>query len=179
MILETSRVYIRHWIPAEWDLFRPIAANPEVMKYIGNGQPWSDAHIQQFVKGAAEVGPVRGWVLWPVFLKENDELIGICGFGDHAPKLWDMGGEIDIGWWLKPEYWGRGLATEMGSSMMAYGFERLGFKRVISIAHKQNVASINVMRKLQMSFLKEVQKETVSVVIYQKAALGFAIEKRD
>ena len=31
MILETSRVYIRHWIPAEWDLFRPIAANPEVI----------------------------------------------------------------------------------------------------------------------------------------------------
>jgi ribosomal-protein-alanine N-acetyltransferase len=56
-------------------------------------------------------------------------------------------GEVEVGYVLKPAYWGQGFATEMTLVALQVGFERLGLKRIIAIAQDSNVASRRVMEK--------------------------------
>jgi ribosomal-protein-alanine N-acetyltransferase len=169
IVLETDRVYLRQWMPDDVDRFRPIATDPRVIQYIGDGQPWPQERIRRFVLGAIEAAKTRGWVLWPVIHKRDRcALIGICGFnGAFEP-------EIEIGWWLAPQYWGQGIATEIAAATMAYGFEHFDFPRLICIARPENRASIRVMEKLGMTFERAFAHQGMEVVCYARDNPGAA-----
>jgi RimJ/RimL family protein N-acetyltransferase len=159
-IVETERVHLRNWQEPDIPVFGEIARDPRVMKYIGTGAGWDQERVLKFVASGMEAAKTRGWVLWPVIYKENGELIGMCGFnGGFAP-------DVEIGWWLKPEYWARGIATEIARATMAYGFETWGFDRLISVAQPGNTASIRVMEKLGMAFDRAFTHNGIDVVAY-------------
>jgi [ribosomal protein S5]-alanine N-acetyltransferase len=161
-VLETERLTVRQWTMDDVDRLRPIATDPRVLRHIGGGQPWSEERIRGFVEGGIDVARTRGWVLWPLVFKGDGNFIGFAGFNSaFAP-------EVEIGWWLSPDYWGQGLATEAGRALLDYGFATFKFPRVISVAQPGNVASINVMKKLGMSFDRRFVHEGIKVVSYAK-----------
>jgi RimJ/RimL family protein N-acetyltransferase/ubiquinone/menaquinone biosynthesis C-methylase UbiE len=162
IIVETDRALVRHWIPDDLPAFQQLATDVRVLRYIGDGQPWSDERVRRFVDGGIKAQTSRGWALWPVVLKSQNRLVGICGFNAaFAP-------EVEIGWWLAPEQWGRGLATEVAGAVMEYGFGRLGLDRLISVAQPTNRASIRVMEKLGMTFDRAFTHKGIEVVAYEK-----------
>lgn len=57
--------------------------------------------------------------------------------------------EIEVGYAVKPRYWGRGFATEIAKVSLEVGFE-LGIQRIIGIAQAPNVASRRVMETCGM-----------------------------
>lgn len=160
VILETPRLLLRDWSLDDFSGFRAIATDPRVMRYIGNGQPWPDDRILRFIQSGIEKAKARGWILWPVVLKETARLIGFCGFGDGFPP------DVEIGWWLSPPYWSRGLATEAARAVLAYGFDKFQFPRVISVAQPANRASIRVMEKLGMQYERSFCHNGIEVVSY-------------
>jgi ribosomal-protein-alanine N-acetyltransferase len=163
VLIETERLFLRQWVPDDWKRFKPLATDPAVMKYLG--EPWSDERIHAFVNGGITMAQMRGWILWPVIHREDAELIGFCGFSDGFPP------DVEIGWRLKPDYWGRGLATEAATAVMRYGFATFGFPRVISVAHPDNRRSIRVMEKLGMTFARTFVHRDVEVVCYEKSKI--------
>ena len=164
-VLETQRLLLQQWGPGDWRRFKPVAQNPRVMKHIEHGKPWSDERIESFVNEQIEGMKKSGFCFWPLIYKENHELIGLCGL---AP-LEDTG-EIEIGWWLLPEYWGKGLATEAAREVMKYGFETIGLKRIVAIAHPPNEESIRIMQKLGMEFEKmTLHLGEIEVVLYSRS----------
>jgi RimJ/RimL family protein N-acetyltransferase len=60
--------------------------------------------------------------------------------------------EVEVGWWVVKELWGRGLASEAGGAALAFGWHRLGLARIKAVAVPENHASIRVMEKLGMRF---------------------------
>ena len=52
-MLETARMRLLPWQPDDWLLLRPIASDPEVMRYISNGEPWPEERIREFVGAAS------------------------------------------------------------------------------------------------------------------------------
>ncbi len=64
----------------------------------------------------------------------------------------DGNGEIEIGWHLHPDSWGRGLATEAGDALLAYGFG-LGPPEIWAVTHPDNARSIRVCEKLGLRLL--------------------------
>jgi RimJ/RimL family protein N-acetyltransferase len=89
--------------------------------------------------------------LWAVELRSDERFIGFVGFSHHRfyPDL------VEIGWRLDPLCWGLGLATEGAQSALDHGVRRLGFERVISVIHRDNVASIRVAEKIGMRLWQE------------------------
>src|SRR5262245_40553012 len=160
IVLETDRLIVRHWVPDDWKRLRPLATDPRVLKYIGDGQPWSDERLQQFVNGGIEQAKIRGWLLWPLIYRPNEELIGFAGFNSTFEP------EVEIGWWLLPDYWGKGWATEGGRAWLDYGFRKFEVPRVISVAQPANAASIRVMEKLGMHFERRFVHDETEVVCY-------------
>ena len=56
-------------------------------------------------------------------------------------------------------YRGIGLATEAARAAIRYGFEEVGFDRILGIADTENVASRHVLGKIGMRFEKRASYE--------------------
>lgn len=161
IVIETERIFLREWFKEDFHYFKPIATNPKVMKYIGTGEIWSDERIQGFIDKNITLYKQYGFCMWALIYKETQNFIGFCGLSPLSPH------EMEIGWWLSPEYWGNGLATEAAFAVMSYGFERLNLPRIVSIAQPPNQRSIRVMEKLGMHFEKmSTDYRGIEVVYY-------------
>jgi RimJ/RimL family protein N-acetyltransferase len=160
--LETERLILDVWRPSDWTDFRPIAQDPEVMRYITGGTPWSEEKIREFVERQVKLYAQRGFCRWRLLERANGEFIGFCGVG-----FWRDGLDPEIGWWLARRHWGRGLATEAAQCALRDAFERVGLERVVSVAMVGNTASRRVMEKLGLHLECEFESEGVKLVQYE------------
>lgn len=170
--METARLLIESWQPDDWQAFRYIATNPQVMRFIGNGQIWDDERIQLWVNRQIENHAKFGFAFWKLLYKGNGRLIGHCGMQYLANT-----GEIEIGWWLAEDSWGKGLATEAARSVLQYGFDNLHLPRVIAIAHPDNTASINIMKKLGMKFEEFTDGRALGLIVQDVPIALYSINK--
>ncbi len=81
--------------------------------------------------------------MWAVEERQSGALIGRIGF--FYPEGWPG---FEIGWALKPSYWGRGYATEGAKAALNYGFSELGKEHIISLIHPENFRSMQVAKRL-------------------------------
>ncbi len=79
----------------------------------------------------------------------------VVGHGGLFPSPRESG-EVEVGYVVKPDYWGRGFATEITNAALKIGFESLGLRRVIGIAQSVNASSRRVMEKSGMSLEAEL-----------------------
>jgi RimJ/RimL family protein N-acetyltransferase len=71
-------------------------------------------------------------------------LVGVC-------SLFATSFRSEIGYWFAKPVWGRGIATETGNALLAYGFGALGLPLIHYRAFADNPASQRVARKLGFS----------------------------
>ena len=169
MTLETERLTLNPWQSADWTEFRPIATDPEVMRYITGGIPWSDEAIRSFVGRQVKLLADRGFCRWKLVEKCAGSVIGFCGVG-----FWRDGLDPEIGWWLARRCWGRGLATEAAEAALRDIFERVKLDRVVSIAMRANIASTRIMQKLGLEFDCEFESEGVRLLRYAMGRQQYA-----
>lgn len=143
-ILETERLILRTWTLDDAPKLFEICSNAEVMKYLGTGKPYETIEqAKDFLRWAEDYQKENGFCRWAVLLKENQEIIGSCGFArPHGTE------EIELGYLLGKKFWGRGLATEATRACLQYGFEQLKFNETIAITDLENVASQKVLEKI-------------------------------
>jgi len=58
--------------------------------------------------------------------------------------------DVEIGWHLHPDAWGRGYATEAAQAVLDDAFSR-GLAKVLAVTHPDNRASQAVCRRLGMT----------------------------
>ena len=149
------------WQGADWIEFRPIATDPEVMRYITGGVAWDDETIRSFVDRQVEMYRQHGFCRWKLTERLSGQMVGFCGVG-----RWGDYSDLEIGWWLARSYWGRGLATEAAKIALQDIFQRVGVDRVISVAKPANTASTRIMEKIGLEFEREFENEGVQLVQY-------------
>ena len=161
MILETERLVLDTWQVRDWSAFRPIATDPEVMRHITGGAPWTDEQIRTFVERQVKLYSERNFCRWKLVAKADLQLIGFCGLG-----FWRDAPDPEIGWWLARRYWGRGLATEAARVALRDAFEHARVDRIISIARVANTASTRIMEKLGLELECEFESEGINLLRY-------------
>jgi [ribosomal protein S5]-alanine N-acetyltransferase len=138
--IDTPRLLIRPFAPADWVAVHAYAADAAVMAYLPGG-PLTAAQARAFV--AANVGEQAR--ACAVILKADGRLIGHLLFHPwFAPRTYE------VGWVLHPRQHGRGYATEAAMAVLQHGFEVLRLYRVIATCQPENVPSWRVMEKLGM-----------------------------
>jgi len=58
---------------------------------------------------------------------------------------------LEIGWWLDPVCWGKGLATEGATAVRDFAFATVGVDMLVSVTTTTNLASMRVMQRLGMT----------------------------
>src|SRR5271157_3244158 len=71
-MIRTERLILDAWQSSDWTAFRPIATDPEVMRYITGGVPWTDEQIQAFVARQLKVYRERGFCRWKLIEKASE-----------------------------------------------------------------------------------------------------------
>lgn len=151
------------WHAEDWTALRIIATDPEVMRYINDGQPWPDPQIREFVQRQIGHLATHSFCLWKLTDKRDNVFLGFCGL---QPVFIAERNEIEIGWWLAREKWGQGLATEAAQAALRDGFERAALNRIIAIAQPANRASTRIMEKIGMRYQRDAVHKGINVVLY-------------
>jgi RimJ/RimL family protein N-acetyltransferase len=77
-------------------------------------------------------------------LLADGEFVGCCGIRPYRP-----GEEIhELGFHLRPSFWGQGLAGEAASTVIQYAFEVVGAKGLSAGHHPENLASKKLLGEL-------------------------------
>ena len=134
------------------------------MRFIADGHPWTDSRIGWFMGLQRAHQHDLGYCCWKLIEKDSGDLIGFCGI---AP-IFSLG-NTEIGWWLKPSHWNRGYAFEAASQVEKMAFEEHGLKRLVARVYDKNTASLRLIQKLGMTFLRQLESTNVGVVhLYEK-----------
>ena len=164
MELQSERLTLGPWEEEEWREFAPISSDPEVMRYINGGVPWTAEETREFVAHQREVFAAERYCRWRMRDRATGELIGFCGMGYMT--LPEIAG-YEIGWWLKQTYWGQGLATEAAKIALRDWLERVRREPVISIAQPGNAASFRVMEKVGLVRVGHTVRRGFDVILYR------------
>lgn len=162
-MIETERLRLLPWEEEDWAGFAPIAQDPEVMRFINRGEPWSDERIRQFIAKQRTLFTDHGFCRWRLELKETGETVGFCGAGNvHGLEEWELG------WWVARRYWGQGLATEAARAAINHFFQCTGRPKVVSVIAIGNRASERVAEKLGYAPIRDQELLGFQVRIYER-----------
>jgi RimJ/RimL family protein N-acetyltransferase len=153
-ILQTERLIVRTWLPDDAKSGFLIWSDPEVMRYVGTGQPNASLEeTQAWIGRMSAHHEVHGFGFWAVVERKTGRLIGSCGMGYQR----DGGLPIEFGYTLARSYWGRGLATEAAAACLRYAFEKLRLPELHASVDSRNAASQRVLEKIGFVYQREEQ----------------------
>ncbi|MFB9880522.1 GNAT family N-acetyltransferase [Planobispora siamensis] len=151
-VYETERLIVREWTAAPDDLDRmtDIYTREEVTRWL----PPFEFDAVRAVEGwhAFHEGD-RRYGSWAVQVRDSGIAAGTVLFrpipgGD---------GEVEVGWHLHPDSWGRGYATEAARGAVERGFAS-GLEEVYALVKPDNAASRAVCRRLGMTSLGRTRR---------------------
>ena len=151
MILETERLLIRAWQAGDRNAFVAMASDPEVTRFVHAGTPYSEMEIEEFLSRQARYDAQLGVCMGAMVEKSSGDVVGIAGIQPLGTT-----GDLEIGWWLMRDRWGRGYATEAGRAAMRHVLDALGRPRVMAIIDPGNDASVRVAARLGMRYDRRV-----------------------
>jgi [ribosomal protein S5]-alanine N-acetyltransferase len=152
IILETDRLQLRDMTMDDLDALHGIFSDAEMMRFYP--EPFDRATTKGWIENMQQRTKRDGIALWTMVLKETGEVIGDCGL---VVQEVDGEREVEIGWHVRRDLWGRGYATEAARACLHYGYDDLDRTRFISIIAPGNIASRRVAEKIGMT----VERETV------------------
>jgi RimJ/RimL family protein N-acetyltransferase len=125
------------------EAYAEMLADPEVMRFIGDGQPLSRPLAWRHLAMMLGHWHLRGYGLWAVEERGSGQLVGRIGCWN--PEGWPG---FEVGWMLRRQSWGLGYATEGARAAIEFAFTRLEQPEVISLIHPDNAASMRVADRL-------------------------------
>jgi ribosomal-protein-alanine N-acetyltransferase len=163
MLLSTSRLFLREFTTEDLEDLHEVLGDPLVMKFSLSG-PCSREKTATFIQGCIDAYSLRKAGLLAVVSRENEKVIGYCGF--FYLQIDDLD-EIELSYRLNSAYWNRGLATEAASAIKNHTFEKLGFSRLIACIEPANHGSIRVAEKIGMHHEKNALfRDQIPVRVY-------------
>jgi [ribosomal protein S5]-alanine N-acetyltransferase len=146
--LKGERILLRELDPSEaGEAFR-WGSDHEFFRYLVFDAVKSRADEEEFLRGIeteALTRPRRQYRLG-ITWTATSELTGMARLGISSPQH----REGDIGYGVRRDRWGQGIATEAASLLVGLGFGQLGLHRIFAYHHPDNIGSGRVLQKIGM-----------------------------
>jgi ribosomal-protein-alanine N-acetyltransferase len=142
MTIETERVIIRPIVASDVAAYHKIESAVETSCFLGRTRPQIKT-IEAITCDIERHG--ASWQALAVIDKTTSNFIGRCGYlGVIRPE------EPEIHLILSKDYWGKGLATEIGHALFLHGFQKRGLVAITAVVHPEHKVSIRILEKLGM-----------------------------
>lgn len=140
--METQRYVIEEIKPSDIHFIYKGLSHPEVIKYYGISFHSLKATEEQ-MQWYADLRANNTGIWWAIRSKASGDFCGAGGFNDRDDCL----KKAEIGFWLLPEYWGKGIMVEVMPHLLHYGFSVLHLNRIEGFVDPVNVQCKKALSK--------------------------------
>ena len=145
--IETEHLVLRPFSFMDSEDFYKIASNPENLHFIFPAQ----ANLQESQHVLANYFMKYPLGIWAICDKDSGQMIGSVKF----EKMDEIKKEAELGYFLRKDYWGQGLMTEVVRELVFLSFTKFDFKRLAIITHEENIASQKVALKAGFKLFRQ------------------------
>lgn len=175
VVVETDRLRLRTWEPGDPAEFDRLVNTPAVMRWLGGLGRFEDT--QAAFERLDNYQREFGHTLWIIERKADGAMLGFCGIKRvNAPSAPNPG-DFEIGWRLREDAWGQGIAKEAAIASLDLAFGRFQAPHVVALTVAGNEASWGLMERLGMSRRADLDftdarfgPELNPTIVYQIAA---------
>lgn len=166
----TDRMTATRLQSEDGDDFCRMYRDPVVTATLGGVR--SEEESRQWLQLNLDHWDRHGFGLWVFRDHEANQFVGRAGLR-HV----HVGGkdELELGYALMAEFWGRGLATEMARACLKVGFEQLGLPEVVCFALTTNTASRRVMEKVGFTFERDIVHAGLHHVLFSMRRTAYPV----
>jgi RimJ/RimL family protein N-acetyltransferase len=141
----TNRLRLRPFRPDDVDALHAMWSHPEVGRWVGGTHADVTESVEELEEHLTHQAR-HGFAFWAVEERESGRLVGEVGlmlFENRGP-------DVEIGWCVRRDVWGRGYAQEAASAWLDAGFTELGLDRIIAVVLPSNTRSRRLCERLGM-----------------------------
>ncbi|TAY17254.1 N-acetyltransferase [Rhizobium leguminosarum] len=143
VMLKTPRLSFVMWDEGDAALVQQLHSTMATTRYLSGNTPWSLEKAEERLRGWFEEQARDGTTKYKL-LTEDGRFVGRAGISKFRNE------QFELGYSLREEAWGKGLATEAASALADWFFERKFASGFIAFTHPDNIASQRVLRKIGM-----------------------------
>jgi RimJ/RimL family protein N-acetyltransferase len=161
-ILETERLFLRELVAEDADALARVLSDPEAMRYYP--MSFDRKAVEDWIARNQRRYATDGHGLWAMDSKFSGEVIGDCGI-----TLQEVEGESlpEVGYHLRRDMWGQGLASEAACACRDYGFRQFKVAALISLIRPENMTSWRVAERNGMKVWKETTHAGLPHLVYR------------
>ena len=171
-MIETDRLILRTYEQTEFDHYKALVQDPEVMKHIGR-EPSSDDDA--WIRFLANAGRwhLLGYGLFAVFEKSTGAYVGETGFSDFKRQLGpDFDPFHEAAWIFVRAMHGKGYAWEAAKAAHQWLDQKLKPQKSVCIIGPDNRPSIRLAEKLGYVSVGEDQYRGDTVIKFNRFPRG-------
>ncbi len=144
----TERLELRRWTSSHLAELSALAVLPEIVRYVGDGTPWSGETVAAKHAAAIEHWRRSGFG-WLAAHDADGAFVGLVALNERSAEESGLDvPAVEVGYWIAPPWWGRGYATEATAAAVTALFDR-GLADVLVARHyAANTASGRLLEKL-------------------------------
>jgi len=162
----TERLFGRRPEPGDLEDYVRIFTDPRVDEDLWPADLRTSDKVAAILKGSIEHWERWEFGPWTVLERGSERIVGRVGL-EYTTKFGHP--EVELEWFVDPDVWGRGYATEMAEEAVRAAFTTLGLDELISYTTHANTASRAVMEKLGMTYERDVENAGMPHVLYRLA----------
>lgn len=140
--LQTGRLALRRFTIDDLDTLARLFADPEVTRYLGGVKDRATTEVQLHGRILDYYEQHPGLGVWATIERVSGRVAGF-----HVLNHIQGETDLQVGYALFTEHWGKGYATEMAIALLRHGYGTLGLPQVNAITDLGNVASQRVLLK--------------------------------
>jgi [ribosomal protein S5]-alanine N-acetyltransferase len=144
--LTTARLGFRHWVSEDLPLAEELWGDPQVTRFLGG--PFSGAWAASRLESEMALQRAHGIQYWPIFLLASGAHVGCCGLRPYDQEHCVP----ELGYHLRPQFWGQGLAAEAAGAVIDHAFENLELHALFAGHLPENQRSGRVLLKLGFQY---------------------------
>jgi ribosomal-protein-alanine N-acetyltransferase len=154
----TARLEIRDFVPEDRPALHEYASDPRVTQYLWWG-PFSETDTLQFLERTGRDGKARPRENFELAVvdRARGRVIGGCEFLSRR----SIYQEYEIGYFFRPDAWGRGIATETVRALLEFGFRSIRAHRVYALVDPENTASRQLLARIGFRLEGHLRKDAL------------------
>lgn len=170
--LTTARLRLSCPVEEDWPAFRALHEDPRVMATLGGLQP--PEVVRALFDRMLHHWDEHGFGWWTA----RDRTGAFVGRGGVRRVRLGAVEELEVGYAVAADHWGRGYATEIARAGAAAAFERIGAPSLCSFTLPTNAASRRVMEKVGLTYEREIDYAGLTHVLYRITAERWRARER-
>ena len=147
-MIGTGRLILREWRDEDRDAFLAMCNSPAVMEHLGG--PATAAEVDAGIARVRACQAENGYCFWAMERRSDGAFLGFCGLKVADDPGTPVHREVEIGWRLRADAWGRGYAREAAAAALDWGWANLDVGRIVAITVPGNGRSWRLMERLGM-----------------------------